>query len=155
MVLAYYGYYGYGYSGHTDKKWYGITQYLMWKSLNFDDVYFTDSYYGSRVEKYTSEVNELENLVNNYLKLPSFADNHYEFNPNTTNEIIDNNNVLSNYEIKESNIGVSITGNKLKINAKEVGDYNITFVRKGPVNKNYELYSLENHQELLYLKPLY
>lgn len=144
------GYYGYGYSGHTDKKWYGITQYLMWKSLNFDDVYFTDSYYGSRVEKYTSEINELENLVNNYLKLPSFADNHYEFNPNTTNEIIDNNNVLSNYEIKESNIDATIDNNKLKIKAKEVGDYTITFVRKSPVNKNYELYSLENHQELLY-----
>lgn len=144
------GYYGYGYSGHSDKKWYGITQYLMWKSLSFDKVYFTDSYYGSRVEKYVSEVNELENMVNRYLTLPSFAGGHYKYNPYTENEIIDTNNVLSNYEIKESNIEASIVDNKLKINANLVGDYNITFIRKNPIKKDYILYNLENHQELLY-----
>ena len=144
------GYYGYGYSGHSDKKWYGITQYLMWKSLSFDNVYFTDSYYGSRVEKYVSEVNELENMVNRYLTLPSFAGGHYKYNPYTENEIIDTNNVLSNYEIKESNIEASIVDNKLKINANVVGDYNITFIRKNPIKKDYILYNLENHQELLY-----
>ena len=144
------GYYGYGYNGHTDKKWYGITQYLMWKSLSFDDVYFTDSYYGNRVERYISEVNELENMVNSYLTLPSFAGSHYKYNPYTQNEIIDTNNVLNNYEIKESNIDASIVDNKLKINAKSVGDYTITFVRKSPIKKNYILYNLENHQELLY-----
>lgn len=143
-------YYGYGYNGHNDKKWYGITQYLMWKSLNFDEVYFTDSYYGSRVEKYKEEVNELETLVNNYLKLPSFAGNTYNYNVYTNYEIIDTNNILNNYEIKESDVDATIENNKLKLRTNSSGEFNITFIRKSPINMDYELYSLEGHQELLY-----
>ena len=41
--------YGYGYNNHTDLKWYGITQYLIWNELELDDLYFTDSYYGNRI----------------------------------------------------------------------------------------------------------
>jgi len=143
-------YYGYGYQGHTDIKWFGITQYYMWKSLDFDDVYFTDVYYGSRVEKYVDEVKELENLVNNYYKLPSFAGNHYEYNPNTTYELIDTNNMLSNYIVKESNVKASISGNKLTINTNGDGNYNITFVRKSPISRDYKLYNLEGSQSLIY-----
>lgn len=143
-------YYGYGYQGHTDIKWFGITQYYMWKSLDFDDVYFTDVYYGTRVEKYVDEVSELENLVNDYYKLPSFAGNHYEYNPNTTYELIDTNNILSNYQIKESDIKASISGNKLTINTNGDGNYNITFVRKSPISRDYILYNLDGAQSLIY-----
>lgn len=142
--------FGYGYKEHNDIKWFGITQYMMWKSLGFADVYFTDTYYGSRVEKYVDEVNELENLVNNYYKLPSFANQKFEYDPNTNYESIDINNVLNNYEIKESNINASISDNKLIINTSVSGNYNITFVRKNPVNRDYVLYDLDGAQALLY-----
>ena len=33
--------YGYEYPGHTDLKWYGVTQYLIWETLHLDDIYFT------------------------------------------------------------------------------------------------------------------
>ena len=42
-------YYGYGYNNHTDLKWYGITQYLIWDTLNLDDIYYTDKYYGDKI----------------------------------------------------------------------------------------------------------
>jgi len=143
-------YYGYGYQGHTDIKWFGITQYYMWKSLDFDDVYFTDVYYGTRVEKYVDEVKELENLVNNYYQLPSFAGNHYEYNPNTTYELIDTNNILSNYIIEDGNINANISGNKLTIDTNRNGNYYITFSRKSPISRDYKLYNLDGAQSLIY-----
>ena len=36
-------YYGYGYNTHTDIKWYVITQFLIWQTLEEDStIYFTD-----------------------------------------------------------------------------------------------------------------
>jgi len=142
-------YYGYGYKGHTDIKWYGITQYYLWKSL-FENAYFTDVYQGTKVEKYTSEVKELETLVFNYYKLPSFSNKKYEYNPNAKYEIIDTNNILNNYQISESNIDASISNNKLIVNTKNSGIYTIKFIRKSPVTRNYILYGLDGAQELLY-----
>ena len=45
-------YYGYGYKNHTEIKWYGITQYLIYKELDYDDVYFTDTYFGNKITVY-------------------------------------------------------------------------------------------------------
>ena len=143
-------YYGYGYQGHTDKKWYGITQFLIWKVLNLKDIYFTDVYYGNKITKYVEEVKELESMVNNYYLVPSFGNRSYEYNPNTNYEIVDTNNVLNNYEIYESNIDAYISNNKLYINTKKSGSYIISFKRKSPVNNNYTLYNLEGAQSLLY-----
>lgn len=143
-------YYGYGYSNHTDLKWYGITQFLIYKALGIESVYFTDVYYGNKVDKYIDEVKELEYLVNNYYKLPSFSSKIYEYEPNKTYEIVDENNVLNNYEIVSSNINSTINNNKLVINTLKSGSYTISFVRKSPVNTNYTLYYLEGAQSLLY-----
>ena len=143
-------YYGYGYGNHTDLKWYGITQFLIYKTLGIEHVYFTDVYYGNRVEKYTKEVKEIEELVNNYYKLPSFAGELYEYNPNSEYEIKDINNVLNNYEIIYSNIEVSVNNNNLIINTGKSGSYVVRFVRKSPITTNYVLYNLEGAQSLLY-----
>ena len=58
--------YGYGYPNHTDLKWYGVTQYLIWNELGLDDLYFTDSYYGNRITAYTNEIDEMNSLINNH-----------------------------------------------------------------------------------------
>ena len=42
------GYYGYQYKNHTDIKWYGVTQFLIWKTL-YGNVYFTDIRYGKSI----------------------------------------------------------------------------------------------------------
>ena len=57
-------YYGYGYSNHTDSKWYTITQIMIWKELDKNaDFYFTDSLNGNKTNKYDSEMNEIKTLV--------------------------------------------------------------------------------------------
>lgn len=62
--------FGYQYLNHTDIKWYGITQYLIWKTIDEEaDIYFTDTRYGNRIEIYQSEIAEIENLIDEYLEL--------------------------------------------------------------------------------------
>lgn len=60
------GYFGYMYNGRTDSKWYVITQYLIWKTIDSNaDIYFTDRLNGNRIDKYINEINEIERDVNN------------------------------------------------------------------------------------------
>lgn len=143
-------YYGYGYEGHSDIKWYGVTQFLIWEALGYEQVYFTDVYHGVKAEKFMNELNEVRNLVNKHYTQPSFSNKSYEYDPNTNYEIIDTNNILSNYQIIESNIDASINNNKLIINTKNSGNYTIKFARKNTISRNYILYNYTGAQSLLY-----
>lgn len=143
-------YYGYNYGNHTDLKWYGVTQFLIWKTLNLKDIYFTDTKDGKKIIAYQNEIKEIESLVNNHYKLPSFSSNHFEYTINNSYEIVDLNSIINNYEIKESNIESKIEGNKLYINTNETGNYEITFIRKSPIEREYILYAFKGNQSLLY-----
>ncbi len=141
-------YYGYKYNNHTDIKWYTVTQFLIWKNLGVDEIYFTDSSF-RKINKYSAEINEVESLVNSHYVLPSFSNSHLEYTVNSSYELTDTNNILSNYSIKSSNIDAKINGNKLNINTKDKGNYEITFVRKSPINTGYILYASNGDQSLL------
>lgn len=141
--------YGYGYSNHSNLKWYGITQFLIWKELKYDDVYFTNVYHGNRATLYVDEVNEIENLVNNHYLLPSIANNNYKYTINSSYEINDLNNTLKDYQIIESNIDANILGDKLFINTKDAGKYEIKFIKKIDINQDYLLYFLNGSQPLI------
>lgn len=143
-------YFGYGYSGHTDLKWYGITQYLIWEALGQDDIFFVDAPYGNRLNIYTDEIKEIKNLINNYYILPSFYNNHYEYTTNNTYEIVDTNNVLNNFEILDSELDVSIENNKLKIKTDKTGNYEIKFIKKDINPNNYILYDYPGYQSVIY-----
>ena len=142
-------YYGYKYKDHTDIKWYAVTQFLIWKTIGVKEINFTNSSF-KKVNTYDSEINEIENLVNNHYKLPSFYNSHLEYTVNSSYELNDSNNILSNYEIKSTNIDAKIVGNKLNINTKDKGNYEITFIRKSPINTNYILYASTGDQSLLF-----
>lgn len=139
--------YGYGYVNHTDLKWYGITQYLIWNELGLDDLYFTDSYYGNRIIAYTDEINELNNLVNSHYILPSF-DELINIEANNYIELEDKNNVLSNYEFTTDNSNIKVVDNKLVFDNLEEGEYNVSFSKKEN-KEHYMLYYNENGQNLL------
>ena len=49
-------YLGYNYEDHTDLKWYAVTQLLIWRELDIDDAYFSDTS-GNRIELYEEEIN--------------------------------------------------------------------------------------------------
>lgn len=141
-------YYGYGFYNHDSIEWYIATQALIWKSLGVEEIFFTDSS-NNKVNKYEAEINEINSLVDKHLKKPSFSGLHFEYSSNRQYEIYDTNDVLSNYEIKESNIESKIISNKLVIDTKEDGIYNITFIKKSPIDTNYKLYYLSGAQALI------
>ncbi len=139
-------YYGYGYGDHTDIHWYTVTQYLIWQTVpNGYDIYFTDSLNGNRITKYTDEINELNQLVNEHYKTPSFSSTTQEITIGDTITLDDTNGVLNQFEIASSNnVVATINGNTLSITASEVGTGSITLTKK---DKNY------SHPAIVYVHP--
>ena len=141
--------YGYGYNNHTDIKWYGITQYLIWETLGLDDIYYTDTSYGNRIIQYTDEINELNNLVNNHYITPSFNTRTYSIKEQYT--LVDNNNVLELYDIEyNGNINVEKQGNTLTVSSDKPGTYTIRFIKKSEVKNDYILYQNSIRQNMFY-----
>lgn len=139
---------GYGYENHTDLKWYGITQYLIWNALDLDDLYFTDKHNGDKIIAYEEEINELKTLVEQYNVLPSFDDElNLELGKSLT--VTDENNVLKDYDIIANGINVTKVENNLTITADNEGTYKIELVKKDNTN-HYELYYHTNGQNLLF-----
>ena len=139
--------YGYGYQNHTDNKWYGITQYLIWDELGLDDLYFTDSYYGNRIVAYQDEINEMRSLIDKHYTKPSF-DEVINIEDNKYIELTDNNNVLSNYNVIVDSEKIKVKDNKLILDNLDVGTYKVSF-KKIDNKKHYELYYSSTAQNLL------
>ncbi len=144
-------YYGYGYKNHTDIKWYGVTQFMIWKEIEKDsNIFFTDTLNGNRVNKYESEMNEIYDLVNKHNILPSFNDK-YIVNYNEEFQLVDTNNVLENYTVG-GNLGVMHIkeGNTLRITIKDIGDKNMHFRKIDNLyNSNPIIYIDNNGQNVL------
>lgn len=90
-------YFGYLYPGHEDKKWYGITQYLIWKTVEKDtDIYFADGKYGSKIDIYTEEIQEIEKLISDYHQIESWDQKTITvYNTEEWKKVIENNSFLS------------------------------------------------------------
>lgn len=126
-------YYGYGYSdanvNHEDLKWYSVTQFMIWQVVpNGYNIYFTDKLDGKKVTKYSNEIKEIEDLIDNHNKLPDFGINNLDVKLGEEIRLNDQNNVLSKYKVIVSdNLEVKVDGNDLVIKAKRIGKYNISF----------------------------
>lgn len=138
-------YYGYGYGNHTELKWYAVTQFLIWQTVPHGyDIYFTDTLNGSRITRYTDEINELNRLVSEHYTTPSFESN-IELNIDDTKPLNDTKGVLSNYVVaNQDKVEASISGNTLNIKATEVGTGSITLTKK---DTNY------SHPAIVYIHP--
>jgi outer membrane lipoprotein-sorting protein len=127
-------YYGYGYKDskydHTGIHWYTITQFMIWKTVpNGYDIYFTDKLNGKRITKYAKEMNEMEEILNNYHKLTSFNDNTYTFGINNEKKVIDDNNVISSFIPLTKASDYSINNNQVNFNINSPGEYNYEFTK--------------------------
>lgn len=143
-------YYGYGYQNHTDIKWYGVTQFLIWKELGIGDVYYTTDVGGEVVFKYRNEIREIQSLVSNYYAKPVFAGNYYEYDLNTQYTIVDSSGLINDFEI-ESELDVYIENSKLHINtSNKEGVFEVKFRKNSPIKKDYVLYNLSGAQSLIY-----
>ncbi len=148
-------YYGYGYKDnkvdHTSKKWYGITQTLIWGTVRPDVTYvFKTSRYGNiDYNLYKKEVNELETLISNHNKLPSFANDSFNLKQGEVLEIIDTNNVLSSFNYSSNDIvKLEIKDNTLFITALKDGEAKITFT-KPKTNYDFRLFKSSTVQNVV------
>ena len=124
-------YFGYGYSGHSDSKWYTITQVLIWKIVDSNATfYYTNTLNGVRNDNlYVDEMNELNKLVDDYLIKPSF-DIPSNLNLGESVSLEDHNKTLHNYTItSKNNVDAHIDGDKLSITSTGVGSARVTLER--------------------------
>lgn len=138
--------FGYGYTNHNDTKWYAITQMMIWKESSPGDYYFTDSLNGNRINIFQNEMNEINNLIDNYNKLPSFSNKEYILI--SGNELIleDTNNVLNNYKIDN----LEINNNKVIIKENKEGTYQYNLIREdNKYNKPYIFFQSSTSQDLI------
>ncbi len=138
------GYFGYLYPDHRMIKWYAVAQLMIWQTADPNgSYYFTDTLNGNRTNKYDPEIQEINNLINNYLTKPNI-NIPTAVKSNRQIELTDTNNIINNYE---TNIG-SIRGNKLIIDGLTEGEYTIKLKRKkietGNVATFYESYGSQN-----------
>lgn len=141
-------YYGYGYKNesidHTDKKWYAVTQSLIWQiESNNHEIYFTDYLQGPKVDKFSNEYQEMQNLINSHNLLPNFNQDVISIDLGNTITLNDINKVISNYNINVSNDNINVvkTNNEITISTNKIGTTTINFT------KNYNNY---NSKPLLY-----
>ena len=116
--------FGYGYYNHTSDKWYAITQFMIWQAADpTGDFYFTDSLNGTRIERFTSEISEINNLINNYNTIPSIASKEYTLVEGEGFSVEDSNHILNNYVSNNTNF--KIENNKLIGKDLKEGHYHI------------------------------
>ena len=124
-----YTYYGYGYYGHNDKKWISITQLSIWRELypNYNFDWIDDVKSRNVIYPYNTEINELKNLVNRHYVIPSF-EKSYNIGIGDKLVLIDQNNVLKDFEIIYSDFEYTKNDNNLTIQSKDYDfDGKITF----------------------------
>lgn len=141
-------YYGYGYKNHTNIKWYGITQYLIWKQVDpVSKIFFVNPSTNKPDDLYRTEINEIELLISNHLTKPNFIKDYVIDDETILN--IESNIDLSNYEI-ETNIPYEIIDNNIKFNKLKEGEY--TFKIKHINNRfniDYGLYYHKDGQDVI------
>ena len=123
-------YYGYGYGNHKEDIWYPITQVMIWREIDKDaKFYFTDTLNGNKTNKYDKKIEEINNLVKNHNKLPSFANKTYTFSIESTNVLTDSNAKLEDFIIESGNEKLTIKkeNNKLHIDTTEEISTSIIF----------------------------
>lgn len=143
-------YYGYGYQDHTSLDWYAVTQYLIWKTLEPDStIYFTDTLNGNRIDKYQSEIAELERLVNSHNQLPSFVNQKYQLTYNEEYILTDTNQVLEHFTVQtDGNLTVKKEGNALRIVSKQLGTSKLTLTKES-TNKTTLYVDLESQSLII------
>ena len=139
--------FGYQYQNHNEEKWYAITQLLIWREADPGGYYyFTDSLNGNRVERFQNEINELNSIVDNYIKQPNLSSNSITIREGQTVTITDYNNALNNYT---TSLG-TISNNNLIIENLKEGTYKVTLTKNDiAFNEPLTFYHSNDSQDII------
>lgn len=139
-------YYGYEYQNRTSSEWYAITQLLIWQVVDPSaPIYFTKTLNGQRLEKYSLEINQLWDDVNNHDLEPEFI---HEYTVNYNDELIISE-INNNYEIIKNDF-VKEDASTFKINnVKKDGSIIIKKKSNNRYTNNFVIYDSYDSQDLI------
>ena len=155
-------YYGYGYENHTDERWYGITQLMIWQEVDPDGSFFyTYTANGDRDYRYDWMKSEIEELISNHYIIPNFNLANLTLNIGETITITDANNVLDGFDINSNNnIFATKNGNTITLTATNVGNTRLTLTKSlsnAGTDNTTILYNYLDRQKIMsrgYLDPV-
>ncbi len=150
------GYFGREYPGHDNDRYWMAAQELIWEKVRNISVKFTTQNHGAGEEiDITKEKNEINNLINNYKTLPSFANTTLEGSMGQTISIEDNNKVLNDYIFSyNGKHQVTKENNTLKITftPNEINEEEINFEKPSYDSKSTVIYYNNNTQTFAKLR---
>lgn len=127
------GFYGYGYPNHNTLRYKMATQALIWETIRpmQEFKYWTQANgQGTFIDIY-SERNEIKRLVESHYTLPSFAKETRNATIGERVVFTDTTDILSRYEIDESeNASSIIEGNNLIVTPNKVGEISVSLRMK-------------------------
>lgn len=153
-LLAYYGYgYKNGTIDHTSKKWYGITQVMIWRVMRPDLTWtFKASRNGTPNNNlFKEEVAEMNKLIANHGKTSSFKDKKVKLLLGESITLTDTNNVLQNFSRVNNpkNVTVKENGNKLTITANKNGTEAINYNFRNGIANQVALLTSPTYQDVI------
>ena len=133
-LLAYYGY-QYKENGydHSAKKWYVITQVMIWRTaVPTSRIVFTDTLNGKDLpNKFASEIAEMEDLLNKHYTKPNFNIDGVKLPIGKSMDFTDTNGILNQFTISSVENGVaSINGNTLTITSNSTENVKVKLMKK-------------------------
>ena len=120
--------YGYGYPGHDTLLYYQAAQKMIWETLGYNIIYYSDTAY-KVVFNISSHENEIRRLISLDNTIPSFSGQTIQLDLNKPITIVDTNNSLKDFNISHAD-GINITrnDNSLTIEATKKTEGTIHFI---------------------------
>lgn len=145
-------YFGYGYKGHDDYRYYMAAQELIWEYLNNINIKWTNTLDINGPEiNITAYKNRIKEQISQYIEEFSF-DSNIKCKVGETIVLTDTNKSLSYYTITSSgNQTVAISGNNLTINISGtfIGKDKITLTRENNYGYSSNVYYVDSSQSLI------
>lgn len=151
------GYYGYEYPGHQTNYYYIAAQELIWKAVrpDIEVTWTTGENMTGNIIDISKEKEEILDLVNKHDLKPSFSETLVKDEVGKTITLTDENNVLNDYDISESEFHKVVKdGNKLIITLNDslVSEETLKLTRKHYDDAPLLVYSKGNSQKLAALR---
>lgn len=152
-------YYGYGYGDHTGNDWFAATQCLIWEAINEPQQAYTMSDEPWDLTEIKNEIMQLVEM-NPAGKVPSFAGSTIKLSLHKAAQLIDQNQVLSNYAVPDAkNITVNQNGNHLTLTLEDSLDFASSLNASGSVynallqsviwkNENYQIMFTQHYEPM-------
>lgn len=147
-LIAYYGH-SYNIGPHLNDRYFLASQELIWETISGRDTYWVseEDINGKRIDV-EKEKNEIERLIAEHSKLPSFHNKEITIKLGETYKLVDDNNVLNKFKLEGSSDIVKINGNTIEITPTKLSDSKtINLISKLYTDKvNYLFYNGESQK---------